>query len=289
MGKQVVFSVYRYQLLPISNNFQLSLYSEYKSIDELIKNKNQVFHKVITDESVRYFGKGNEIISKLEAANEDVYFFRMGVKKTVNIHDENFKQGTVFNYPNSLVYINNDPEKQFLLIEHEPEAFYDPKALKNAIEKSLNKYLQGFGLSVYIRKVTNVTDFWETMLHYKGRIKSLRFNFVRPNMSNISSKAVQALKLLKNNSNSHKTNLELNAPENGVLENLTPENTEIAGLADYNAKGGGTSTIKIKGQRKRIKTSKKEVEVKIDEIIIEDVPYNKVSDVIESHLKALNE
>lgn len=289
MSKQVVFSVFRYQLLPISNNFQFRMDSEIQSIYELISNKNLIFHRVITDEKVRYFGKGYEVISKLESSNEDVYFFRMGVKKTVNIHDENFNEDTIFNYPNSLVYINNDPEEQFLLIEHEPEAFYEPKALKNIIDKSLNNYLNEYGLSVYIRRVTNITDFWETMLLYKGRIKSLRFNFVKPNMSNISSKAVQAIKLLKNQANSHNTKLELNAPKDGVLENLTPENKEIAGLAEYNANGGGTSTIKLKGIRKSIKTSKKEIEIKIDQAVIEGVPYNKVSDVIESNLKAINE
>jgi hypothetical protein len=108
-------------------------------------------------------------------------------------------------------------------------------------------------------------------------------------MANISGEAVKAIKMLKNNSNSHKTTLALNAPKNGVLDNLTPDNQEIAALVDYQAEGGGKSTIRIKGHRKKIKTSKKQVTVEVDEITIENVPYEKVSDVLEAHLDNIND
>ena len=104
--------------------------------------------------------------------------------------------------------------------------------------------------------------------------------FIKPNMSNISGKAVQAIKMLRNKSNSHKTKLELNAPEKGVLENLNPDNEEISSLAEYSAKGGGVPMIKIKNYRKLIKTNKREETIEVDELNIIDQPFKKIQKIL---------
>ncbi|MFS4491731.1 hypothetical protein [Maribacter sp. 2308TA10-17] len=287
MSKKVFF-VYRYQILPISSNLQIRLDSNYNSIDELIENKNKILGKIIIDEKANYRGKGYNVISKHEASDGGIHFLRMGVEKMLSIHDKEFKSKTEFDYPNSLVYINNDPEQQLILIEHEFNAFYKPKALKNIIEKTWNLYLKEEGLTAYFSEITEASEFWDTILYYKGKIKALNFTFIRPNMANISGKAVNAIKILKNQSNSHKTTLGLNAPKKGVLENITPENEEISDLVDYQAKGGGNATIRIKGSRKKIKTSKKQVTFEVDEATIENVPFNKVSQVLESFINTMD-
>lgn len=287
MNKKVFF-VYRYQILPVSNNFQTRLDFEYNSIEELIENKNKILGDIIHDEKVNYRGKGYSVISKHEASQGGIHFLRMGVEKILSIHDKEFKSKTTVDYPNSLVYINNDPEQQLLLVEHEFDAFYKPKALKNIIEKTWNTHLEKVGLTTYFSEITEAAEFWDTILFYKGRIKALNFNFIRPNMANISGEAVKAIKMLKNKSNSHKTTLGLNAPKNGILENITPDNEEISALVDYQARGGGNATIRIKGSKKKIKTSKKQITFEIDEATIENVPFDKVSQVLESFIDTID-
>jgi hypothetical protein len=175
MSKKVFF-VYRYQILPLSNNFQFKLDSEYRSNEDLIANKNKILGEIIKNDKVDYYGKGYSVISKYESNSlSGVHFLRMGVKKTLSLHDNEFKTKTINDYPNSLVYVNNDPDKQLLVIEHEFEAFYKPKALKNIIDKTWNRYLKNEGLVVYFSEITESSEFWETMLLYKGRIKNLLF------------------------------------------------------------------------------------------------------------------
>ncbi|MEP3838890.1 MAG: hypothetical protein ABJM36_14655 [Algibacter sp.] len=289
MSKTIIFSVYRYQILPISNNLQTRIDFNFNSIDELISEKNNIFREVILNPKTKFRGKGYNVLSKFEESFDDTYFLRMGVEKKVNIRDKDFVSKTENDYPNSLVYIDNANDKQYLLIEHQSDAFYKTSVLKNIIEKSMQNYLYEYGLSVYISKVTSISDFWETIMEYKGRIKSLRFNFIRPNMSNISGKAVEAIKILKNESNSHKTLLELNAPKNGVLENLTPDNQDIEGLAEYCSDGGGTPSIKITGVRKRIKTNKKEITIELDEVNFNNQPLKKVHKFLDLFLNNLDD
>jgi len=288
MSKKI-FYVYRYQILPLSANFQFRLDSEFKSNEELIENKNKILNDIITNDKVNYRGKGYNVISKNESSKDALHFLRMGVEKTLNIHDKNFDSKTTYDYPNSLVFIDNNPDKQFILVERELDAFYKPKALMNIIEKSWDENLNTLGLTVYLNEITDPSDFWGTMMEYKGRIKALHFNFIRPNMANISGEAVKAIKVLKNKSNSHKTTLGLNAPKKGVLENLDPDNEEIAALVEYQAKGGGNATIRVKGSRKKIKTSKKQITFEIDEAVIENVPYDRVSDILKSYVDSIDE
>jgi hypothetical protein len=289
MNKIKVFSVFRYQLLPTSSNLQKRLDTSYETIEDLIADKNNIFRDILLHPKTNFRGKGYSVLAKVLESFDEKYFIKMGVEKKINIRDKDFKTKTENDYPNSLVYINNDPLKQFLLIEHESEAFYEPLALKNIIEKSLQITLEKYGLSVYIEKVTSLSDFWSTIFEYKDKIKSLKFEFIRPNMANISGKAVQAIRILKNNSNSHKTTLELNAPQKGILENLDPENEEINGLAEYCSDGGGESSIRIKNYRKRIKTNKKELKIEVEEIEFINLPLDKISQLLEMHLGRIDE
>lgn len=289
MSKLKVFSVFRYQILPTTTNLQTRIDFNYSSIEDLIKDKNNVFRDVLLNPKTNYKGKGYNVLARHEGSFEEHHFLRMGVKKNLVIRNKNFETTKENDYPNALVYIDNNPLRQFLLIEHEPDAFTKPKTLRNIFEKTLNQYLYKYGLSIYISKVTSISDFWDTMLYYKDVIKTLRFDFIKPNMSNISAKAVEAIKILKNQSNSHKTILEMNAPKKGILENLTPENNEIKGLAEYCSDGGGIPTIIVKGSRKRIKTNKKEVTVEYDEIRFINQPLKKVAKFLENLLNDIDE
>ncbi|WP_228235077.1 hypothetical protein [Allomuricauda sp. M10] len=280
MQERKVFSVFRYQLLPTTTKIQTRIDEKYNTYEELVEKKNAFFKEVITNNKLKFRGKGYDVISRVENVIGEYIFLKMGVQKVVSLHDKDFKSKVEYNYPNSLVYINNLKDKQFMLIEHDTEAFSKTEALKNIIEKSVNNALKHFDLNVYIEKITDVSQFWDTIQEYEGRIKTLRFEFIKPNMSNISGKAVDAIRLLRNKANSHKTNLELNAPKNGVLENINPENKEISSLAQYSADGGGVPKIKVKKYRKLIKTSDREETIEVEEINIEGKPYEKIAELL---------
>lgn len=282
MPNNVIFSVFRYQLLPTTTEIQQRLDGRFSTYQELLDIKNELFKEIVSSESTTYRGKGYNVLSKVEHVQGNSIFLRMGVRKTLNIHDEEFRDKKVNNYPNSLVYINNHKDKQFILIEQDFESFSNTEALKNIIEKSIKKQLAQYNLTVYIEKITNPSGFWETVMEYQGMIKTLSFEFFKPNMSNISGKAVEAIKILRNDSNSHKTKLELNAPENGVLENINPDNEEIANLVDYKSQVGGNTKIKIKGYRRFIKTNDKEEEISIENIDIENKSFGKIKELLDN-------
>jgi len=280
MQGRKIFSVFRYQLLPTTTKIQTRIDQLYTSYEDLIEKKNDIFADVVLSDKTKFKGKGYNVITKIDYVENEHIFLRMGVHKTINLHDENFIEQKAHNYPNSMVYINNKKDKQFILIEQEIEAFNKTSVLQNILMKSINNNLNKYQLSIYIEKITDISKFWDTIFEYEGRIKMLRFEFIKPNMSNISGKAVQAIKMLRNKSNSHKTKLELNAPEKGVLENLNPDNEEISSLAEYSAKGGGVPMIKIKNYRKLIKTNKREETIEVDELNIIDQPFKKIQKIL---------
>lgn len=266
MDRSIRFSLYTYQLVPSSVNIQQKIDGEYSTYDELVGMKNKLFEKAITNDNVRFQGKGYNPLVKLMHNDKDLILFRFGVQKNLVIADKEFNEHKTTNHPSVLVYIDNNPERQLIAIENNTDAFTETKTVANIIENTLAKHLANNQLSIYIEQRFHLSEFWETLADYQGRITSLKFNFIKPNMSNISKKAVETIKLIKSKNNSHKTILNLNAPKKGVLENLDPTDQDINSLAEYCALGGGSSSIKVKGLTKRVKTTKNEVTKKIDSI-----------------------
>ena len=268
MDKTTRFMVFGYQILPTTTSIQYEIDSEIKSYDDLVARKNDIFQDVISNPRLLFKGRGYNVLSKIEYNKGSDFILRMDVKKNVTLSDQDFNEKEESDYPNILVFINNDPTVQTMLIEDNTSAFTSPEAVRNIISKSIKDHLKKRSLTVYIEAKYDSTEFWETLKKYEGKITTLKFDLIKPNMANISNKAVEAIKMLKSNMNSHKTSIGFTAPSKGRLENLNQSNEELKSIVEYSAETGTVPTIKVKGYQKRIKTTKNEKVVKIDELTI---------------------
>jgi hypothetical protein len=266
-AKALTFSIYRYQIVPLHTSFQTTLFGQVSSYQDLIDKKNDFFLEVVNSPKTRYRGHGYNVLSQIEYNDKGTLILHLGVEKTREIHREDFKSTYIKDYPNIYVYVDNNPQVQIIAIQNNLDTFTDTDAVANILKDAYSKALARYELTVYIEQTFDQKEFWTTIEQHEGRITNLLFEFIKPNLANISKSAVEQLKLLKNSVNSHKTDLEFKAPKGGTLENLTPDNTEIAGLVEYNQEGGGPSPrIKIKGLRYYIKTTKSEKTIELAEV-----------------------
>jgi hypothetical protein len=124
--------------------------------------------------------------------------------------------------------------------------------------------LNPINLQVLSEKVFQEADFWHLVELHKGAIRDIKFEFITPNMSNISKPLSEELKSFAEKSNATKTDLKIYANPNSsvILDIDDPEYMEtIRGLVKYSSEGGGDVSLKIRsgGSRKHTKQSKKTV------------------------------
>lgn len=266
-NKKTRFSIYRYQLLPNSAK-PLDLFDVFKTREELIEKKNEFLKRVVLDTRNKYRGKGSRIIGKIEYESGDDILMKIGVEKSKEIHRSDFNKETIKDYPNIDIYINNRKDKQYLIIQQNLDAFSDSNTVAKMLKASWQYLLDDFKLSIYVEQTFDENQFWDTVRMYAGRITALKFEFIKPNISNISSEIKKVFNTIENDLNSHTVNLDLVAPKSSVLENIEPGNEIVEGLLGYNKEGGGKAPyIRAKGVRKNIKTIKTESTIEIDEYI----------------------
>lgn len=264
MQKEVLlFDIYRYQILPTSKNIQLKIDSNISTVEELIKNKNSIFESILLDRIV-LDGRRTRVIHRVDNTFRTIILLRIAAEKGVEIEREDFTTQRVSNYPSLHVVIDNDPKRQYCLIEQNPKAFNDTETVAHILERNLNRYLAKHQLQVYFKPLFNEFDFWELVKQYDGRISRLRFEFIKHNMANIADSIPDALKKLQDDANSPKSILITEAPKTDHL-NVNSENEIIKGLVEYSKKGGGDIGIKVKGVRYELKTKKKKLKFEVDE------------------------
>lgn len=265
--KLLNFCIYRYHLLPLTVNVsQTELFPNLKpTIEELKERKNEYFslelNKLESDPS-----NGNPI--KLHFREDEYYIFKVANKKKAVI-TKNFKKETIENEPYVYVLINNDPSVQKIAISDNTNAFSSPGVVKTILKTLFRKDLEQYGLNIEIEQLFNATDFWEYIKTYKSVVTYLNFQFIKPNLANISKSLPEAFKLASDNVNSHESHITFKAPERGVLENIDKKNKDINGLVDYASEGGGTIKLKVKNIRKQLNTNDKPIIIQADEISIE--------------------
>lgn len=213
-AKGIVFSSYRYQLVPLTTAIQQTLFGEkpYNSYDDLISKKNIFFYEVITTER-NYQGRGYNVITQIEYANETDIVIRFGVEKTVEINNPDFTKGSIKDYPNIFVYIDNRPDKQLIYIQHNADAFTDADTVAKFMLERLQARLSNYELAIYIERTFDDNEFWETIAKYEGRITFLKFEFIKENLADIAKSAVEHIKTIQNQVNGHKIGLGIGAPK----------------------------------------------------------------------------
>lgn len=267
MDKTVIFEIYRFHLLPITTN-QISLFeNEIMTYDELVEKKNRFF-----DEIVQNLQNNNQDLPiELYSSEGSSYLFRLANPKTTLIYRD-FAEIPEKTEPYIYIIINTDPQVQKIAISRNTEAFSTSSASKNVLDKILNKYLLRYSLSIEFEQMFQSATFWSYVKKYDGRIKSIDFEIIKPNLSKISHTIKDSLKPLIESTNSHKTHLKLDAPKEGVLENINTENKLVDGLVSYSSEGGGNISMKILGVSTRIKTENMTTTQKINEIQIKGSP-----------------
>jgi len=104
---------------------------------------------------------------------------------------------------------------------------------------------------------------------HKKEITYINFEFIKPNLADISKSLPEVFKNFSDNVNSHKSNISIKAPEKGTLENISKKNTEVKGLVDYTSNGAGSIKLKVKNIRKQLNTKENPIILQVRELDIE--------------------
>lgn len=270
-NQRTAFQIYRYQILPVSNSIQLSLFDEsITTIDELKARKNEIFWQELTSLKELEYSRG-DLNFVIDGIVDNVAIMSINCKKTIKVPTKNFTETNIEMWPPIHVGINNDPEIQKIVISVNNKAFQSSKTVAKIITENMNQVLIKHNLSIFIKPIYEASEFWHIVDKYENLISQVRFELISPNMSNISSSLKIDLHELHKNTNTVKTNLELNSPDDSTLQ-IKRSDELIESLANYSSQGGGDVSLKIKGLSKRLKTAKKLSEISFDEAEIKGSP-----------------
>ncbi|MCG9629004.1 hypothetical protein L1D34_29835 [Vibrio mediterranei] len=103
------------------------------------------------------------------------------------------------------------------------------------------------------------------MRKYRGKVKSVDFEIITPNMANISGTLPDDLKLFAKCTNSTRNNLKIESEPDSALH-LEEDNSALRGLVDYSSEGGGNISLKIDGIKKHHQTSRTVKEITLGEM-----------------------
>ena len=159
----------------------------------------------------------------------------------------------------------NNQDDQLLIIQERVTAFANTDTVANIILRGTRGVLDKIGLSLQIEPLFDESYFWGLVNQYSNRITWVEFEFVTPNMANISKTLVNTLKNLGKETNAVREQLTLRSDPLSSLD-ITPSNELIQGLVEYTSKGAGDIKLKIKGIRKRFQTSTSRREVHLSGI-----------------------
>jgi len=258
MSAYTTFRAYRYQLLPLDRNETKDLYNE-RSSEEIIARKNISFAEVLSLLSnVKH--RNSEIIVQVEMLREDIISIQLAPSRPLTRETSESRLEKVENWPHIAAFVLNKADEQYLLIQDRFTAFASTDTVANLIKRGTRHALERLGLSLHIEPLFDKSYFWELIKEFKNRVTWVEFEFITPNMSNISKTLTETLKNLGKEANAVREELALASDPASSLD-ISPDNEIIQGLVDYTSEGGGDITLKIKGIRKRIHTSKSSREV----------------------------
>ncbi|MDH5571052.1 MAG: hypothetical protein OEY89_04755 [Gammaproteobacteria bacterium] len=258
------FELYRYQLLPIDRYLQGDLWSGINSIEELISKKNELFSSAMLE--VDHFANSRtETTTKRLYAKDDFFLFRIAANRSLHRETKEFTEEYIDNWPSVLVAVWNHPEIQMFAIQRRTNAFSSTEAVAKLILETIHPSLAHFHLRAIYEPIVERKVFWDIVEKYEGEIQKLEFEFITPNMANISSSLPENLKEFAKATNSVKNKLDIESDSESNLH-IQKDNNTISALADYTSDGGGNVAIKINGLSKKINTSKTVKHVEISEI-----------------------
>lgn len=247
--KQIVFDLYRFHLHIIETD-QTALFPAEYSREELLENKNALLFTIlenlyenVTDFPVIQFNK-----------NDETLVFGVANKKKLSYY-QNFTRQSINSEPFVYVIINTNPISQKMGISRNTDAFSSESVAIDVLLGVFNKHLKKLGLKISFEKIYDKKEFWDLLSQYSGKIKMLRFEVIKPNMSSISHSIKDYLKPLIEKTNSQITKVSIEADKGEVLDKITPNNEQLNSLVEYTSEGGGNVVLRVNSQRKLIKSS----------------------------------
>lgn len=265
MSTHTIFRAYRYQLLPLDRNETKDLYHD-RSSEELISHKNLYFAEALSH-LPKINHKRVEINIWIETIGPDFFKIKLAPSRPLTRETHDYRREKVENWPHIEAYILNNADDQLLIIQDRVTAFANTDTVANIILRGTRGMLDRIGLSLQIEPLFNEAYFWGLVNEYSNRITWLEFEFITPNMANISKTLAKTLKNLGKETNAVREQLTLRADPSSSLD-ISQENATIQGLVEYTSQGAGDIKLKIKGIRKRFQTSNSRREVHLSGIEI---------------------
>lgn len=265
MSTHTVFRAYRYQLLPLDRNETKDLYHDL-SAEEIVTRKNDFFA-----EALNHLPKVNhrriELNIFIVEIARDFFRIELAPSRPLTRETADSRREKVENWPHIEAYILNNPEDQLLIIQDRATAFANTDTVANIILRGTRGALDRLGLSLQIEPLFNEAYFWDLVNQYNNRITWMEFEFITPNMANISKSLEHTLKTLGKETNAVREQLALRSDPSTSLD-ISQKNKTIQGLVEYTSQGAGDIRLKIKGIRKRFQTSNSRREVHLSGVEI---------------------
>lgn len=280
--KSTAFELFRYQLLPIDRFIQGNLLTGVGSIDELISRKNEFFSEAISG-AKNFSDKRHQTITKKLYEKDDFFLLRIAHNKSIHRETKDFRDEVIDNWPSILVAIWNNPEKQFIAVQRRSTAFSSCETVVRMIINAISSQLSHHHLRAIHEPLFEKQHFWSLLHQYQGRIKSVEFEIITPNMANISGSLSDDLKDFAKATNSARNKLKIESDPEAPLH-LEEANRTLQGLVNYSSEGGGNISLKIDGVKKTYHTSKTVKEIQLGNMEVQGNA-EEVASVIKELLK----
>lgn len=254
------FELYRYQILPLDRFFQPDLYSDIKSIDEVLQRKNAIFSEAI-EQTPNFSTPRTETVTRRLHQDGDFYLFRVAANRSIHRETKDFGDEFLDNWPSVLMGVWNRPDVQLVAIQKRTTAFQRTDILMRAVMAAVSTFLEQRQLRCLYEPLFEKQEFWKVIDDNEGKVQSLEFEFLTPNMANISKTLPSDLREFAKQTNSQSNLLKLKSDSEAALH-VSKGSEVMNGLVDYSAEGGGNITVKIAGVKKNYQTSNtaKEIE-----------------------------
>lgn len=263
-SKTNTFELFRYQILPVDRYFQGDFFNGVHNVEELIKQKNKFFAQALLGQS-DFSNKRHKTVVKQLLNHGDFYLYRIAHNKTLHRETRDFKDETIDSWPSILVAIWNHPDKQYIAVQKRTTAFAKCETVAKLILEKIEPQLTHFQLRAIYEPLFEKQQFWTLLRKYRGKVKSVDFEIITPNMANISGTLPDDLKLFAKCTNSTRNNLKIESEHDSALH-LEEDNSALRGLVDYSSEGGGNISLKIDGIKKHHQTSRTVKEISLGEM-----------------------
>jgi hypothetical protein len=267
LGPQATFVTFRYQLV-VDKSLPINMFEKYETAEQIRADKNNIFQRVLTGDNFEFKGGNSQLTSKFLYTDNVMSYYRLGVKRTTTLYSQDLLAHSEDNYPNFIIAFNNDPTIQKIAIQSNTSAFKEVNTVSNIIQETLEAQLKPFNLSFYAEPIYDKQEFWNIVRKYPKKITQLTFDLISPNMANITKNLQLNLKQLYEDTNTHKTKVELNADKESYLD-IKPESKFVNSLVDYSADGGGNIYMRVSGVRKLLHTAQSPEEFNIDKLLLD--------------------